>query len=62
MISDVLSDALDQIESHQNNPTFKNVYAGMEEEIESVKNSMKQLLVKLDTPPTTTGEDQLTPS
>lgn len=49
MISDVLFDALEEIERYQRE--FPLVYSGITSEIEEVKLPMRRLMNKLDTPP-----------
>ena len=49
MISDVLSDAICEIERYQQD--FPDSYNSLREEIEQVKAVMKRLMIKLDTPP-----------
>ena len=49
MISDVLSDSIIEIENYQK--TMPDVYGEMEDEINKVKETMRKLRIKLDTPP-----------
>lgn len=51
MLSDVLFDALQEIESYQADPVFKTIYGPMAQDINLVKDVMKQLLENLDASP-----------
>lgn len=54
MISDVLCEALDQIEEYQ--ASFPDIYQGIRAEIEEVKLALARLLIHLDSPPEMTPE------
>jgi hypothetical protein len=49
MISDILFEAIEEIERYQND--FSECYDDLREEIDAVKDAMKALKIKLDTPP-----------
>lgn len=51
MLSDILFEAIQDIEYYQNEPVFQRIYGPMEEEINQVKEVMRRLQEKLDMPP-----------
>jgi peptidoglycan hydrolase CwlO-like protein len=51
MISDVLFEAIEEIERYQND--LPQCYDEIREEINAVKETMRALQIKLDTPPST---------
>ena len=52
MISDVLSEAVDQIRAYLDDPIYARVYSGdFREEIEQVVKVMDRMRAKLDQPP-----------
>jgi hypothetical protein len=52
MISDVLSDALEEINSYISDPIFADTYEGlMRQDIEALRAHMEIVLRRLDTPP-----------
>ena len=53
MISDVLCDAVDEINRYINDDTFSQVYAGkLRKDIISLRDNMDTMRIRLDTPPT----------
>jgi hypothetical protein len=52
MISDVLSDAVNDVDSYLNNKTYKQMYSGsLREAVVDLRNRMQALRIYLDTPP-----------
>lgn len=59
MISDVLFEAVEAIDSYLNCPTFADVYKGeLRDRIIKLRNEMETVCTELDTPP----DDSLNPS
>ena len=53
MISDVLSDAVSQIDCYLENPSFDGCYEGeIRQELLTLREAMDAMRAKLDTPPT----------
>jgi hypothetical protein len=52
MISDVLSDAVTDVDSYLNNKTYNQMYSGsLREAVVDLRNRMQALRIYLDTPP-----------
>lgn len=58
MISDVLSDAVYDIDTYLKNPMYEKTYSGkLREDIVKLRNDMDALRVKLDAPPSTQSNE-----